>query len=76
MMEIFIFLNFGKKEKRKKKEREKRNIEVSKIFNFGNLMLLEKTTEYDFCPHASGISSCEPLRPRGRGVSDLKGSNH
>ena len=34
MREIFNFLNFGKK---KKKEKEKRNIEVSKIFNFGNL---------------------------------------
>ena len=34
MREIFNFLNFGKK--RKKKE-EKGNIEVSKIFNFGNL---------------------------------------
>ena len=32
MREIFIFLNFGKK-RRRKKEKEKRNIEVSKIFN-------------------------------------------
>jgi hypothetical protein len=32
MREIFNFLNFGKK-----KKEEKRNIEVSKIFNFGNL---------------------------------------
>ena len=31
----------------KKKEEVKRNIEVSKIFNFGNL----KIVEYDFCPH-------------------------
>ena len=33
MREIFNFLNFGKKEKKTKKQ----NIEVSKIFNFGNL---------------------------------------
>ena len=31
--EIFNFLNFGKKKNKKKK----RNREVSKIFNFGNL---------------------------------------
>ena len=34
MREIFNFLNFGKEKKRKKKK--KRDIEVSKIFNFGN----------------------------------------
>ena len=37
MREIFNFLNFGKKEKKKKKQ----NIEVSKIFNFGNLKKLK-----------------------------------
>ena len=36
MREIFNFLNFGK-EKKEKKRKRKRNIEVSKIFNFGNL---------------------------------------
>ena len=34
MTEIFNFLNFGKK---KIKKQEKRNIDISKIENFGNL---------------------------------------
>ena len=35
-------MNFGKKRKNKKKIKEKRNIEVSKIFNFGNLKKKKK----------------------------------
>ena len=38
MREIFNFLNFGKK----------RNIEVSKILNFGNLKKEKESVEVDF----------------------------
>ena len=38
MSEIFNFLNFGKKEEKK----EKRNIEVSKNFHFGNLKMYKQ----------------------------------
>ena len=39
MREILNFLNFGKERKEKEKRKEKRNIEVSKIKNFGNLKI-------------------------------------
>ena len=38
------YLTFWTLEKKEKKEKEKRNIEVSKIFNFGNLKIQQNAT--------------------------------
>ena len=47
MREIFNFLNFGEKKEKRKKKR-KRNIEVSKIFTFGNLKTVNTKRRFSF----------------------------